>query len=93
MTEALEQQHGPQLVQRKAHKGGRKRRRAREIPIGVRRMIPGALAACGDIERVSEDYGVAKVEALAECVVHLLRKGPGTAPYSTGLPYLIERRA
>lgn len=61
-------------------KGGRKRARAREVAAFIRREIPQAFARIGDLERVSEEYGVAKTEVLAEAVLFLLRRPMGTAP-------------
>lgn len=92
-----EQEQRPQVDTKAAQKGGRKRKRASEIAPGVRRMIPDALRISGDLERVAEEYGIAKVECLAVAVVDLLRKGPGRAPNAVQLDrrrlFLVEREA
>lgn len=60
--------------------GGRKKKRAREIARILREELPQAFARRGDLEAVSEDYGVAKIEVLAEAVLALLRRPMGTSP-------------
>ncbi len=69
--------HGLQLVAPNTKSGGRKRKRAREVAPGLRAEIVNALRVTGgDVERVSEDYGVAKVEVLALAVAHVLKHVP-----------------
>lgn len=60
--------------------GGRKRKRARELARILRDELPQAFARRGDLDAVSEDYGVAKTEVLAEAVLFLLRRPMGKSP-------------
>lgn len=70
----------PQARENTRKKGGRKRARAREIAQFLRAELPQALAESGDLERVAEDYGVAKIEVLTEAVLSLMRRPMGSAP-------------
>lgn len=69
-----------QAVDSPKKSGGRKRKRAREIARILRAELPQALAESGDLERVAEDYGVAKIEVLTEAVLSLMRRPMGSAP-------------
>lgn len=79
-------QHGggqgakPQAADPTKKKGGRKRARAREVAAFIRAELPQAFARRGDLEAVSEDYGVAKIEVLAETLLWLMRRPMGSAP-------------
>lgn len=79
-----------QLVAAKSQTGGRKRRRAREVADFIRREIPEAFMRSGDLERVAEDYGVAKIEVLAETLLWM-RKGP--QPARRAFPIVARRIA
>lgn len=72
--------------------GGRKRKRAREVAEFIRRELPGAFARYGDLEAVSENFGVSKVEVLAEVALYLLRRPP-QPERGASMPVLVRRRA
>lgn len=75
-----------------ARKGGRKRKRAKQIALGVRRMIPGAFIAFdGDVEKVAAHYGVQKIDVVSETLLSLLR-GPNRETRA-GLPLVMRRTA
>lgn len=81
-----------QVSEFKKKKGGRKRKRAREVADFIRRELPAAFARHGDLEIVSENYGVSKVEVLAEVALYLLRRPP-QPERGNAMPVLVRRRA
>ncbi len=67
----------------KSGRNGRKRRRARELTVPMRAQVRRALASTADLERVAEEYKVAKLEVVGDAVAYLLRKDAELHPPPT----------
>ena len=81
-----------QPVEIAKRKGGRKRKRAREVAEFIRRELPGAFARYGDLEVVSENFGISKIEVLSEVALYLMRRPP--QPERGGaMPVVLRRMA